>query len=660
MRNAKRAPQERVAPKAPPTEASPATNYQTGGNAPLYRRVVEKLATNWQPLLGPLTQRKDTPLHKAAAWLTPRVAQFLLPLAERAEASLQPRRFRGWDRVRPKEILVRPPFQEVQELDGVELEVVQGEVPRGLKGHIFWQSFAQEVLHELRFMSRPILMRLDVEERQGAPVKLKLTSRKIVTPSQVFKKAAEATRDRFVFLRALLWISPTAGYQGDYGTGIVAVDDGLLLTANTTSPVLVDKKTLEFVSHFGSKDDYYPAVPFAAPFPPRYMSAHAFYDEHTQEFFSVNYGYGFTRLVVWKPGWDKMHSYLLVDDNDRPLHMRQSAHQLMVCRDYVIVFNNDGHLLDYPNPFAQDGMVFLVPRRGLTGEGGRVKSKKVEIPMTASHEIADYDSTDDIVTFYTAGTVAFAPDMSGIAPNDVAMNSGEYFSDMYWGTFPLSQSDMGHMGRYKIDAKNGKLIEYRRVQDPNLTWDAQYAHTKWGMGIRAHKDAPAKFDKFYATFFGFHKDSVIKRMNDIFRTTKYTVFKWEDLPDQPVPAAIVAADCKNWEIVDHFSFDPFDQPGHCCTIPAADGRRYFVCPVQNAQSDRFFIFDPDRLSAGPICILKSPVQLPYVQHPTWVESLETKRVNYTVDMQKDLVVEGMMASAEKLVREHVIPYFKNN
>src|SRR5262245_37127880 len=68
MRNAKQVTKVQSAPQAS-SGAPSATNYQTGGNAPLYRRVIEKLATNWQPLLGPLTQRKDTTLHKLAAWV---------------------------------------------------------------------------------------------------------------------------------------------------------------------------------------------------------------------------------------------------------------------------------------------------------------------------------------------------------------------------------------------------------------------------------------------------------------------------------------------------------------------------------------------------------------------------------------------------------------
>ena len=40
------------------------------------------------------------------------------------------------------------------------------------------------------------------------------------------------------------------------------------------------------------------------------------------------------------------------------------------------------------------------------------------------------------------------------------------FPDMpYWGTFPVSQSDMGHMGRYTIDAKKGQLIDFRKVSE---------------------------------------------------------------------------------------------------------------------------------------------------------------------------------------------------
>lgn len=626
-----------------------------GQNAPLSRRLMASILTGWQPMMGMATRSKESFLHKTLGYWTPRLARYLVPIGEWLESFSQPKEYRGWDRVRPKEILVRPPFQEVQEHTGVEMMVESGEVPRGLVGHAFFQSFAQEVLHELRFMSRPILMRVDFEEKPGQPVKVKVTNKKIWTPAQVYKKHAEGGPDRFVFLRSLLWISPTAGMQGDHGTGIVTVDDGLLLTANTSSPMLVDKKTLEVISPFGRAEDYYPAAPWTAPFPPRYMSAHAFYDEHTNEFFSVNYGYGFVRMVAWTSGTEKIRSYLLVDQNGKGLNLQNSAHQMMVTRDYIIVFNNDGHLLDFPNPFGQDCFVILVPRAQMTGAGGEVKCHRVELPMTASHVIANYDCPDGIVTFFSAGTVAFAPDMSGILPNDVAMQSGKYFSDQYWGTFPLSQSDIGHMARYTINAKTGTLIDFKKVFDPKLTWDAQYAGTRYGMGIRKTTAGPGTYDKFYATFFGFKKSSVIKRMNDIFETTKYTQYSWDELPEEPVPPALVAVDTKTWEIVDSYSFPLDHQVGHACNVPTSDGRMFFLVPLQGIDSDRFYIFDPDKLSAGPVCILRSPVQLPYIQHPTWAENLETTRVKYPVDLEKDLLPEGVVASVEKIIREKVLP-----
>jgi carotenoid cleavage dioxygenase-like enzyme len=638
----------------------PPSGTARGLAAPTWKLWREWLFTHAPRTLGPITRNPNGFLFGMMARIVPRMARYLLPLAEWAEGLNQPRRFRGWSRYEPHEVLLRPSFQQTEEVTDLELEVLSGEVPRGLQGHCFFQSFAQEVKHELRFMSRPIVMRVDFEEKEGEPVKVKVTNRKIVTPAHVFKAHTEGTPDRFVFLRSLLWISATGGMQGDHGTGIVTVDDALVITANTSSPILVDKKTLKVTSMLGGKDDYYSALPIAAPFPPRYMAAHGFYDEHTNEYFSSNYGMGFTRLMVWNPDEKKMRGYLLTDEKGTPLHMRQSSHQIMCTRDYVIIFNNDGHLLDFPNPFCQDCMVMLIPRAGLTSGAKRVKCKLVELPMTASHEIADYENPDDIITFYTAGTVSFAPDMSGVLPNDVTKQSGEYYADAYWGTFPVSQSDMGHMGRYTIDAKKGQLIDFRKVSDPRLTWDAQYANTLGGMGIRANKDGPAKWDRFYATFFGFKKSSVIKRMDDIFGVHKHTQLLWDELPEQPVPGAIVAVDTKTWEIVDSFSFPPDTQPGHSCNVPDANGKVWFLTPAQSDTIDHFYLFDPLNLAQGPVCVLRSPVRLPYVQHPTWAKDTETRRARFPMNLEHDLIVKGMVGSAEKVVREKVIPYFKGS
>lgn len=629
-----------------------------GQDAPLGRRLMASICAGMQPGMAPATLRKDAFLHRTMAYWAPRLASVAVPLADKAESGARAAVKVGPDAVKPKELLVTPSFAEVEELTDLALEVEQGELPRGLLGHVFFQSFAHEELHEVRFMGRPILFRVDFEELAGAPPTAKLTSRKIETPQHVFKKHAEGTPDRFRLLKSALWVSPGAGFQGDHANGIVTVDDALLLTGNVASPVQVDKRTLEVIGPWGRAEDYYPAVPYAAPFPPRFCSAHAFYDENTQEYFAANYGMGFVRIVTWKVGEPRFRSYLLTDAAGKPLTLRTSSHQLMVSKDYVIVFNNDGHLLDMPNPFAQDSFVILAPRAQMTGDGGEVRCTRVEVPMTGNHTCSDYDNPDGVVTLYTAGTVAFAPDLSAILPTDVSKATGAPYADQYWGTGPASQADIGHMGRYRIDARAGKLVDFKKAYDPKLTWDAQYASTKGGMGIRQAKDGPGHWDKFYGTFYGFNKASVTRRMHDIFETTKYTQYVWDELPEEPVPAALVAVDTDTWEIVDAISFPLGDQPGHCCNVPTADGKIYFLVPVQNSEADRFYLLDPDRLAAGPVCVLRSPRKLTMLQHSTWADGLTTERARYAVDLEKDLLPEGVVPSVEKIIREKVIPRFQ--
>lgn len=629
-----------------------------GQNAPLGKRLVPKLLAGMQPMMGAATLRKDSFAHRFMGRLVAKLARKMVPVGEKAEKNGHPKRYLGWEREEPAELLLRPVFDEVEELTGLELEVEAGELPRGLRGHCFFQSFANQARNETRFMGRPILFRMDFEEAPGQSPRARLTSRKLETPQHVFRKHAEGTEDRFRLLNASLWVSGTAGFQGDHANGIATVDDALIVTGNVAIPMVVDKRTLQVVAPFGRAADFYPAVPWNTAFPPYFVSAHPFYDEHTDEFFMANYGFGFVRVVTWKVGDPSFRSYLLVDAHGKPLTLHTSSHSLMVTKDYVVVFNNDGHLLDNPNPFAQDTFCLLAPRAQMTGAGGEVRCTRVELPMTGNHTGANYDNPDGLVTLFTSGCVAFAPDLSGILPSDTAKASGRYFSDAYWGTGPASQADIGHLCRYTIDAAAGKLVDFKKAQDPKLTWDAQYASTKGGMGIRQAKDAPGQWDRFYATFFGFKKTSVITRMYETFKATKYTQYDWEDLPDEPVPGAVVAVDTKTWEIVDSFSFPQDVMPGHPCNVPDGEGRTWFVVSAQGGHGgDRFYVLDPDRLSAGPVCVLRSPKPLTMLQHPTWAEHLDTTRVRYPVDLAKDLLPEGLAPSAAKILREHVVPAF---
>lgn len=629
-----------------------------GQNAPLKRRVLAALMSSWQPMLGAATLRKDSTLHRLMARGNAKMVRMLVPLGEKGEKGAHPARYRGWEREEPKELLVRPTFADVEEVTDLELEVEAGALPPGLQGHVFFQSFSNEARNETRFMGRPILFRMDFGTSPGGAPTARLTSRKLVTPQHVFKQHAGSSEDRFRLLQGALWISPTAGFQGDHANGIATVDDALIVTGNVAIPMQVNKRTLEVTGPFGRHTDFYPAMPLNVPFPPHFVSAHPFYDENTQEFFVVNYGFGFVRIVTWRVGEANFRSYLLTDAHGKPLNLKTSSHSLMVTRDFVVVFNNDGHLLDAPNPFAQDTFALIAPRDQMVGTGGAVRSVKVEVPMTGNHTCCNYDNPDGCVTLFTAGTVAFAPDLSGILPGDYAKASGRYYADQYWGTGPASQADIGHMARYVIDARQGKLVDFKKVYDPKLTWDAQYASTKGGMGIRQTQNGPGQWDKFYGTFFGFKKTSVINRMYETFKQTKYTQYAWDELPDNPVPAALVAVDTQKWEICDAFSFPPDTVPGHACNIPAADGRTWFIASAQNHEADRFYILDPDNLAQGPVCVLRSPKTLTMLQHPTWAANLETTRVNYPVNLEEDLLPEGVAPSAAAILRQHVIPRFQ--
>lgn len=629
-----------------------------GQNAPLKRRLVAALMSNWQPMLGVVTLRKDSALHRLMGRANARMAKFMVPLGEKAEKNAHPAQYRGWEREAPQELLLRPSFDEVEELTELVLEVESGALPSGLLGHVFFQSFSNEAHNETRFMGRPILFRLDFDNTSGPSPTARLTSRKLRTPQHIFKQHAGASDDRFRLLQGSLWVSPTVGLQGDHANGIATVDDALIVTGNVAIPMQVNKRTLEVTGPFGRAADFFPAMPMNVPFPPYFVSAHPFYDEHTQEFFMVNYGFGFVRIVTWRVGEESFRSYLLTDAAGKPLNLKTSSHSLMVTRDFVVVFNNDGHLLDAPNPFAQDTFALIAPREQMVGAGGEVRGVKVEVPMTGNHTCCNYDNPDGKVTLFTSGTVAFAPDLSAILPGDYAKASGRYYADQYWGTGPASQADIGHMARYVIDARQGQLLDFKKVYDPKLTWDAQYASTKGGMGIRQTQASPGQWDKFYGTFFGFKKSSVINRMYETFKETKYTQYTWDELPETPVPAALVAVDTQKWEICDAFSFPADTVPGHACNIPAADGRTWFIASAQNRDSDRFFILDPDNLAAGPVCVLRSPKPLTMLQHPTWAENLDTNRVHYRVDLAEDLLIEGVEPSAAAILKDHVIPYFQ--
>jgi hypothetical protein len=50
----------------------------------------------------------------------------------------------------------------------------------------------------------------------------------------------------------------------------------------------------------------------------------------------------------------------------------------------------------------------------------------------------------------------------------------------------------------------------------------------------------------------------------------------------------------------------------------------------------------------------APALVPHARPPG---RLETRSVDYPVDLEKDLIVDGMVPSVERIIRDHVLPCF---
>ena len=118
------------------------------------------------------------------------------------------------------------------------------------------------------------------------------------------------------------------------------------------------------------------------PFESYVGTAHPYYDEITGDVISINYGGSvagepFTDLLRWD-GKGEVRRWTLVDEaSGAPVHVAQSAHQLAVTRDHVIVVDcaflvENEQILDPSLSRAQapDTVAWIVRRDAMAGAGG--------------------------------------------------------------------------------------------------------------------------------------------------------------------------------------------------------------------------------------------------------------------------------------------------
>ncbi len=555
------------------------------------------------------------------------------------------------------------------ELD-VTLNVLAGRVPLDLYGHVFVTApVPQPGVHV--FNGEAMLYRLDLES-------LGVKSRLLRTPCHYLDVATAGGEQAFRNL-GMARMSGALGFRAMPNTTPVSLGaDRLLCAVDASRPWEVDPVSLEVVTAMGGMDEWRAALPpglFSGPFQPVFTPAHPCFDEHTGEVFAVDYALPlpnatkFARLIRWDRA-GALEAYPLVLPGGGPVEIAQTAHQVAVTADHVLIIDTafvvEGEQAlgqDVSRAQAAETVLYLVRRDDLGAPGGEVEARRVTLPREAAHVVADYDDGDGQIVLHLAHLCA--TDLSEwLRADDVRADDGAAVRADLHGLF-ASGADRNHLGRHVIDAASATVTSSQLVDDDQLTWATLlYMHR----GQQAHD----RFEHMYYASFGFHAELLTRRVHDLYADYPHRTVPTSALPyADGRPGALLRLDTADMVIADGYRLPD----GRVLSSPQFAPRRgrdgategYLVATVSSddtstpgSSGDELWIFDAADLARGPLCRLGHPdLDFGFTIHTTWAPAIAPRTSPYRVRARDDYAaaVASLPPELQAVFEAEVYPRF---
>lgn len=192
------------------------------------------------------------------------------------------------------------------------LEIVEGELPEDLHGHLF--VMAPVGSPTSGGLKTPPNEPTSLLSGDAYVVRLDFTGetphvkgRLLRTPDLVADELADERGAPWRFAHAgLTRVSPLLGVRNTLNTALVpfqTVGDAtrLMVTWDAGRPAEIDPDTLEWITHVGAQDEWRPGGMARAPFPLIFGTAHPAWDRTTGELFLINLGRSVADLLTTTP-----------------------------------------------------------------------------------------------------------------------------------------------------------------------------------------------------------------------------------------------------------------------------------------------------------------------------------------------------------------------
>jgi carotenoid cleavage dioxygenase-like enzyme len=535
------------------------------------------------------------------------------------------------------------------------LEVVDGEWPRDIDGHMFIVGPDNRKPARHWFAASGLLCRVSC--RPDSRGRIEVRQRLIRTPLMRIREKVPWLFARVAFAE----LSPF-GVTNQANTNVEPIDGRLFIGYDAGRPIEVDGQTMQYLTPVGSNGEWFQAMPGIYE-PMVSVAAHpaSALDEHALYF--VNY------TPVPSPSGEPQVS-IARWALDGPLkrwpltgvEQFETIHDVKVTSDHLV-------FSDLPFAVGPEAMGFgertvpnsdvtrltIVAKKDLldTEPGRPVRARSITVPMPTGHLSVDHDEVDGILTVYLEH-IPLADLMIALAPGEPTHFDGGPVPEDYSGLVATNVQP-GAVGRYRIRAATGELIESTVATDQRF----------WGPLIAARDTSTLRARRtgrqLWFAGMGFDPDLVPESWWKLYGEAELnSLVSPSDLPREPVPAALARFDLDAMEVVEVWQFTDgaFASPPVFVPrrsergepAPVDDG--YLIVLVHRDGDKEIQVFDSLDLGKGPVARASAAgFNPPLLLHGCWTSRIE-RRSSYRVSVLSDVV------GAVKDLPRHMVSMFR--
>jgi len=543
----------------------------------------------------------------------------------------------------------------------INLHCLEGAVPADIEGSLFiCQCLGSP---EAYMVGDTNIIRMDFDGNE-----IRLTNRFMWTPTAVARHQLKNTRHRFDFF-GFMYLSPGLG-MSSYTEGLYLLPDGrIAVTGDVDRPWVIERESLQAVTPVGRRDEWLPMLAdnpgevmgglFAG-----YNNSHVIYTDHEKgEVFLVNYrlkrpgGEHPVKLIRWD-GYHDFESWSVVDTNGVEIEIKQSIHELVFTRDYILLADTAfvaGTEMFTPWKSAKlphdKTVVHIIDRRDLKSGKQTVISKQVVVDNPCIHLIPEYENPNDQITVYMLHTPA-TNTAEILRSYDRDLNGNLFPKHLIgYGTLPVL--DLSSVGKHLIDVPQSKVAGSEYISEMPYCW-GPYLYTYMGRQTK-----PYHGQDLFIMFKGFSRDILPQRIFNAYKNVDARQVPLEDMVRGEGfhhNNSICRITTKNFAIADAYVFPDRVLLYAIATLDSKnqDGAGYVIAGVvtdqtagERSSGHEYWIFTASDLAKGPICKLgHETLNNSTLFHALYIpkavaKKLDQRAVSYQIPIREDYPKEEL-------------------